>query len=76
MKKWRKFETSSYEIIQKLNPKAKVHNNIYIVGKLSRKRRQVDIKLVEPEQYDFIAFECKDHGRPLDIPVIEAFNLN
>lgn len=74
MKKWKKFETKTTEIIKELNPKAEVIPNVFLQGKLSLKRRQVDVKFVEPGQYDFIAFECKDHGRSLDIPVVEAFN--
>lgn len=74
MKKWKKFESKASEILKELNPKAEVVPNVYLQGKLSLGRREVDIKLVEPGQYDFIAFECKDYGRPLDIPVVEAFN--
>ncbi len=74
MKKWKKFESKTTEIVKELNPKAEVVPNVFLQGKLSLKRRQVDVKLVEPGQYDFIAFECKDHSRPLDIPVVEAFN--
>jgi hypothetical protein len=74
MKKWKKFEGKTTEIIRELNPKAEVVPNVFLEGKLSLKKRQIDVKLVEPGQYDFIVFECKDHGRPLDIPVIEAFS--
>jgi hypothetical protein len=74
MKKWQKFESKTTEIIKELNPKAEVFPNIFLQGKLSLVRRQVDIKLTEPGHYDFIAFECKDHGRSIDVPVIEAFN--
>lgn len=73
-KKWEKFEDSSYEIVQSLNPQAQVYKNIHIEGKLSKVKRQVDVQLVKPEEYEFIAFECKDHGRPLDVPVVESFN--
>lgn len=74
MKKWKKFESKTTEIIKELNPRAEVVPNVFLQGKLSLVRRQVDIRFVEPGQYDFIAFECKDHGRPVDVPVIEAFN--
>lgn len=73
-KKWENFEDSSYEIVQSLNPQAQVYKNIHIEGKLSKVKRQVDVQLVKPEEYEFIAFECKDHGRPLDVPVVESFN--
>lgn len=73
-KKWKKFEDSSYKIVQSLNPQAQIYQNIHIEGKLSKVKRQVDVQLVKPEQYEFIAFECKDHGRPIDVPLVEAFN--
>lgn len=74
MENWKKFESKTHEILQHLNPRADVVKNVYLKGKLSEKRRQVDVKLVEPGQYDFIAFECKNYNRPLDIPIVEAFN--
>ncbi len=73
-RKWKKFEDRSHEILQSLNPQAQVYKNVHIEGKLSKVKRQVDVQLVKPEEYDFIAFECKDHGRPLDVPVVESFN--
>jgi hypothetical protein len=73
-KKWEKFEESSYQVVQSLNPQAQVYKNVHIEGELSRVKRQVDVQLVKPENYEFIAFECKDYGRPLDVPIIEAFN--
>ncbi len=73
-KKWKKFEESSFNIVKSLNPQAQVYKNIQIQGQLSKVKRQVDVQLVKPEEYQFIAFECKDHKRPLDVPVVEAFN--
>lgn len=73
-RKWEKFEDNSYEIVQSLNPQAQVYINVHIDGKLSKVKRQVDVQLVRPEEYEFIAFECKDYGRPLDVPIVEAFN--
>lgn len=35
--------------------------------------RQVDVQLVKPEEYDFIAFECKDYNKAIDVSIIEAF---
>lgn len=32
------------------------------------------MRLVDPNDYDFMAFEYKDHARPTDIPLIEAFS--
>lgn len=73
-KNWEKFEDSSHTIVQSLNPQSQVYKNVHIEGKLSKVKRQVDIQLVKPEEYEFIAFECKDYNKPLDVPIIEAFN--
>lgn len=45
-----------------------------VQGKLSEVGREIDVQLVDPNQYDFVAFECKDHARPIDVPLIEAFS--
>lgn len=71
--KWKDFEDSTHKVIQSLNPQATVIKNVFIEGKLSKVLRQVDVQLVKPEEYDFIAFECKDYNRALDVPIIEAF---
>ncbi|MDD2823230.1 MAG: restriction endonuclease [Candidatus Daviesbacteria bacterium] len=73
-KAWKKFEDTSHSVLQSLNPQSQVYKNVHIEGNLSKVKRQVDIQLVKPEMYEFIAFECKDHERSLDVPVIEAFN--
>lgn len=73
-KKWKKFEDSSHNVIKQLNPKLNVIKNVFIEGRLSKVKRQVDVKVEELNQYDFIAFECKDYKRTIDVPVIEAFN--
>lgn len=72
-KKWQDFEDTTHKVIQNLNPQANVVKNVFIEGKLSKVPRQVDVQLTKPEQYDFIAFECKDYKRPLDVPIVEAF---
>ncbi|MEK7070806.1 MAG: restriction endonuclease [Patescibacteria group bacterium] len=73
-KKWKEFEESTHQVIQSLNPQEQVYKNVLIDGALSKVKRQVDVQLVKSEDYDFIAFECKDYGRPLDVPIVEAFN--
>lgn len=72
-KDWKKFEEHSHKTIKELNPKSNVLKNVRIEGKFSKVQRQVDIQKIEPNQYDFIAFECKDHKRSIDIPIVEAF---
>ena len=52
---------------------SRVHPNIIVQGKLSEVGREVDLKIVDPNDYDFMAFECKDHKRPVDVPLVEAF---
>lgn len=74
MKKWKKFENESYRIIQQLNPKSVVYKDVYLEGKLSEVKRQVDVQLVDPSNYDFIAFECKDYKRAVDVEKVEALN--
>lgn len=68
------FENKTYEVLKGLNPLSDVQKNVRILGKLSERKREVDVKLVEPGAYDFLAFECKDYKDPIDIPIIEAWN--
>lgn len=74
MKKWKKFEDESHRIIQQLNPKSVAYKDVYLEGKLSEVKRQVDVQLVDPSNYDFIAFECKDYKRAVDVEKVEALN--
>jgi hypothetical protein len=73
-KKWKKFEDKSHEVVSGLHPSSQVYKNVHIEGKLSKVLRQVDVQLIDPKHYDYIAFECKDYSRPLDVPIIEAFH--
>lgn len=71
--KWKHFEEATFKVVKQLNPKSSVYHNVEITGKLSKTSRQVDVQLVDPKEYDFVAFECKDYKVPVDIPRIEAF---
>lgn len=73
MEKWKKFENKTVQVVKELNKNSKVYGNIYIKGKFSKSSRQVDVKLVDPGEYDFMVFECKDNARSIDTPAIEAF---
>lgn len=73
LKEWKRFEHKTKNIVEKLNPKFEAFENINIEGKLSKTYRQVDLQLIDPKNYDFIAFECKDHKRSIDTPKVEAF---
>lgn len=73
MKKWKKFEKKTAQTIQNFNSDSKVYENVYVTGKFSKSPRQIDVKLVDPDGYDFMVFECKDKSQPIDTPVVEAF---
>lgn len=73
MKKWKKFEKKTAQTIKNFNSKSEVYQNVYITGKFSKSPRQIDVKLVDPDGYDFMIFECKDKTHSVDTPVIEAF---
>lgn len=68
------FESKSHGIISRLNPDKSVMENVHIVGKLSERSRQLDVVMRAPQEYDFIAFECKDKKASIDIPVVEGYN--
>lgn len=68
------FESKSHGVISHLNPDKEVMQNVRIVGKLSESSRELDVTMRNPEEYDFLAFECKDKKASIDTPVIEAYN--
>jgi hypothetical protein len=72
MKKGRYYEEKTAEIVQKHNPQARVYQGIRVVGKLTNLKREIDVQLVDPSQYDNIVFECKDHKAKVDIELVEA----
>lgn len=73
-KKWENFEDETHRIVKLLNSKLDVFKDVKLMGKLSESKRQIDVQLINPNKYDFIAFECKDYKRSVDVPKIEAFN--
>lgn len=66
------FEKKTAEVLKNLRPNEKVHPNVKLLGKLSKKKRQIDV-LVEPADFDIIIFECKDHKRPIDLDKFGVF---
>lgn len=68
------FERATSRVLAALRGQTRVHSNVTLRGKLSEVGRQVDVQLVDPNVYDFVALECKDHARPVDVPLIEAFS--
>ncbi len=47
-----------------------VKPNQKVMGSISQVLRQIDIKVGEDE---FIDVECKDHAKPVDLPIVEQF---
>lgn len=66
------YEKKTAEVLQNLNPTQVVQHNVKLLGKLSNKPRQIDV-LIEPSEFDHLIFECKDHGRPIDLDTFGVF---
>lgn len=73
-KRWKRFEDKTYKILSDMNPDAEVIKNVKIEGKLSKVGRQIDVALIDPTKYKFLAFECKDWARSIDVNVVGEFN--
>lgn len=73
-KKWLRFELLAKEIQEQLSPDALVEHNIKVMGK-SGSLRQIDISVKQKVgQFDiFIAIDCKDYNKKLDVKHIEEF---
>jgi restriction endonuclease len=69
----RSYELSTGALVSDLNQDKAVDINVRIMGRLSEVNREIDVKL-EQSAYDFIAYECKDWNKTIDVPVVEAFN--
>ncbi|HEX8853934.1 MAG TPA: restriction endonuclease, partial [Pyrinomonadaceae bacterium] len=73
--KWKKFEDLAAHIQRRLSPEAVVRQNEYILGKRSKRKRQIDItvrKEVRPYEL-LIVIDCKDYKRPVDVKDVESF---
>lgn len=73
MKKGKPFESATLNVVRDLHPTQEVLGNVKIVGKVTEYRREVDVQLIDPNKYDFMAFECKDHKAKVDVELVEAF---
>lgn len=73
--KWRRFELLVKSIQEKLTPEAKVVHNEKVLGK-SGITRQIDVAIhfVLGQFNVFIAIDCKDYTKPIDIKHIEEFS--
>lgn len=66
------FNASTGKLIADMNQGKTVETNIKLHGTLSEVNREVDVALEESD-YEFIAIECKNWKKPIDVPVVEAF---
>ncbi|WP_328688605.1 restriction endonuclease [Streptomyces caniferus] len=72
---WQRYELSVREMLKALDPDAEVTHNKHVTGRLSNAPRQLDVwvtgKVVGLEVT--VAVECKRHGRPASIEVVDQF---
>jgi len=68
--KWKSFEESAAQASSKIFSNETVKANQKVMGTISQVFRQIDIKVGDDE---FIDVECKDHGAPVDLPIVEQF---
>jgi Restriction endonuclease len=73
--KWQDFELLVKRIQEQLSPFAECTHNAIIRGHDSGVDRQIDVAVRQRiGQFDiFIAIECKDYNRPLDVKDVETF---
>lgn len=74
-REWQKFESLVADIQRTLAPQAKIRKKEKILGKRSKTLREIDISLRQKVgQYNvFVAMDCKDYKRPVNVKDIEAF---
>jgi len=72
---WRDFELLLTAIHKNLAPGAEVKHNQKLLGRISKRQRQVDILIIQKVGYQTaqIAVECRDYKRPVGIDKIDAF---
>lgn len=73
--KWKKFEELAYSIQKELAGDAEIKLDDSIIGKDSKKSRQIDIsirKIISPHKI-LIVIDCKDYKTPVDVNVVEEF---
>jgi len=68
----KEFELATLRIIKELNPSVEVHYDVELMGQLSKTKRQIDI-IANPNDFDFLIFECKDHKRSIDLDKFSLF---
>ena len=68
--RWKSFEESATEASSKIFSSEIVRPNQKVMGTISQVLRQIDVKVGDEE---FLDIECKDHGVPVDLPIVEQF---
>lgn len=68
--KWKNFEESAMQAGSKIFSTQVVKSNQKVMGTISQVLRQIDVKVGDDE---FIDIECKDHAKPVDLPIVEQF---
>lgn len=66
------FEKKTAQLLQKFNPGQEVQHDVKILGKLSNTLRQIDV-LIEPNMFEYLIFECKDHSRSVNLDKFGVF---
>lgn len=72
---WQRYEQSVRTMLSTLDPAAKVTHNEHVTGCLSGKKRQIDVLATGTVvgQEMTVAVECKRHGRPVNIQLVDQF---
>ena len=72
---WMRYEQSVQTMLSALDSAARVIHNVHVDGRLSRARRQIDVLATGTVigQQVTVAVECKRHGRPATIEVVDQF---
>ncbi|MCT9109453.1 restriction endonuclease [Streptomyces mirabilis] len=72
---WQRYEQSVRTMLSTLDPAAKVIHNEHVAGRLSGKKRQIDVLATGTVvgQEVTVAVECKRHGRPSTIQLVDQF---
>src|SRR5690242_18020929 len=72
--KWKKYEELVAKVQTDLAPNASVRLNQKILGRISKRKRQIDV-LVQQSIGNYhvnIVIECKDFKKPLTVKQVEA----
>ncbi|XDD41658.1 restriction endonuclease [Leptospira sp. WS60.C2] len=72
---WKKYENQVFSYFKNRYPNSQIEQNIFIIGQLSKTKRQIDLLLEEiVAGYKIrIVIECKDWNKPLDVADVEQF---